>query len=76
MATLEKIEARMKKLQLQAQALIAKRTEGVIRQVHKLLIDHGLTIADLVTSSTPRNRLAVKKSSVARNSGKTPKPAK
>jgi DNA-binding protein H-NS len=47
MATLEQIQAKMKKLQAQADVLIAKQSSGVIEKIRELMAKHGLTIADI-----------------------------
>lgn len=47
MATLEQIQARMKKLQAQAEALLAKRAQAAVDQIRELMIKHGLTTADI-----------------------------
>jgi DNA-binding protein H-NS len=62
MATIEQLQARVEKLQLQTNVMIAKRKDAVIRQIHKLLTEHGLTADDLGASAKPRSRIAAKKS--------------
>jgi DNA-binding protein H-NS len=47
MATLENIQARIKKLQTQAEALVAKRAQGALDQIRELMIKHGLTTEDI-----------------------------
>jgi DNA-binding protein H-NS len=47
MATLEQIHSRMKKLQAQAEALLAKRAQAAVDQIRELMIKHGLTTADI-----------------------------
>ena len=48
MATsLEAIQAKMKKLQAQAAALIAKESATVLTTIHELMEKHGLTTADI-----------------------------
>lgn len=47
MATLEQIQARMKKLQAQAEALLAERAQAAVNQIRELMIKHGLTTADI-----------------------------
>lgn len=47
MATLEQIQARMKKLQAQAEALLAKRAQAAVDQIRELMLKHGLTTADI-----------------------------
>jgi len=45
--TLEAIQAKMKKLQAQADALIAKESTTVLKTIHELMEKHGLTTADI-----------------------------
>jgi DNA-binding protein H-NS len=47
MATLEQIQARVKKLQAQAEAIIAKRAQGALNQIRDLMLRHGLTTEDI-----------------------------
>jgi DNA-binding protein H-NS len=47
MATLEQIEARVKKLQEQADALIAKKAQAAVDQIRELMLKHGLTTEDI-----------------------------
>jgi DNA-binding protein H-NS len=47
MATLESIQAKIAKLQSQAEAITKKQSAGVIAQIHSLMSKHGLTVADL-----------------------------
>jgi DNA-binding protein H-NS len=45
--TLQTIEAKMKKLQAQADALTTKETVKVLKTIHELMEKHGLTAADI-----------------------------
>lgn len=57
MPTLEQIQAKLKKLQGQAEALIAKRAQSVLNDIRKLMETHGLTTADIdAHSSTAKKR--------------------
>lgn len=47
MATLEQIQARLKKLQAQADAIVAKQSSSVLETIRDLMAKHGLTIADI-----------------------------
>ncbi|SAL53258.1 histone family protein nucleoid-structuring protein H-NS [Caballeronia peredens] len=47
MTTLENIQARVKKLQAQAEALLAKNAQSAVDQIRKLMLKHGLTTADI-----------------------------
>ncbi|WP_311665032.1 MULTISPECIES: H-NS family nucleoid-associated regulatory protein [unclassified Paraburkholderia] len=46
-ATLESLQAKIKKLEQQAQALVAKKASGVIEKIRDLMEKHGLTTADI-----------------------------
>jgi DNA-binding protein H-NS len=45
--TLEQIQATMKKLQAQADALIAKKAKAAVDQIRRLMLAHGLTTEDI-----------------------------
>ncbi|GJH26974.1 H-NS family nucleoid-associated regulatory protein [Caballeronia novacaledonica] len=47
MATLEAIQARIKKLEAQAQALKAKSVSGVLKQIHDLMDRHEISMEDV-----------------------------
>ncbi|MGF6596326.1 DNA-binding protein H-NS [Paraburkholderia sp. GAS448] len=47
MATLEQIRAKMKQLQVQADALISKKAHAAINQIRALMLKHGLTTDDI-----------------------------
>ncbi|KDR40821.1 H-NS family nucleoid-associated regulatory protein [Caballeronia glathei] len=47
MATLEQIQDRMKRLQAQAESLMAKKAKTVLGDIRKLMDEHGLTTADI-----------------------------
>ncbi|WP_144157535.1 H-NS family nucleoid-associated regulatory protein [Paraburkholderia sp. BCC1885] len=47
MATLEQIQARLKKLQAQAEAIVAKQSSVVLETIRSLMENHGLTTADI-----------------------------
>jgi DNA-binding protein H-NS len=47
MPTLEKIQANIKKLQVQADALIAKKAQAAVDQIRKIMLTHGLTTVDI-----------------------------
>lgn len=47
MATLKQIQEKMKRLQLQADALIAKKTQAAVGKIRALMLEHGLTTADI-----------------------------
>ncbi|WP_031364490.1 H-NS histone family protein, partial [Caballeronia sordidicola] len=56
MPTLEQIKDKMKKLQEQAEKLIAKRAQSVLTDIRKLMEEHGLTTADIAAHSTGKKR--------------------
>ncbi|MGX7006045.1 H-NS histone family protein [Caballeronia sp. KNU42] len=65
MPTLEQIKEKMKKLQEQAEKLIAKRAQSVLADIRKLMDQHGLTTADIAAHSAEkkqRGRPAVSRS--------------
>src|SRR5258708_24851337 len=82
MPTLEQIQAKLEKLQVQAEALIAKRAQSVLNDIRKLMDEHGLTTADIDAHSStkkPRGRPAgtttqakTKTKTQAKCKGKTP----
>jgi DNA-binding protein H-NS len=47
MPTLEQIQAKLKKLQTQADALIARKAQVAVDQIRELMIKHGLTTEDI-----------------------------
>lgn len=47
MPTLEQIQAKLKKLQAQADVLIARKAQLAVDQIRELMIKHGLTTADI-----------------------------
>ncbi|AUT66505.1 H-NS family nucleoid-associated regulatory protein [Paraburkholderia terrae] len=47
MATLEKVQAQITKLQAQAEALAAKQSSGVVAKICDIMEKHGLTTADI-----------------------------
>ncbi|MCX4164201.1 MULTISPECIES: H-NS histone family protein [Paraburkholderia] len=54
MATLEQIQARMKKLQAQAEKILAKRAQAAVDQIRTLMIKHGLTTEDIEARAKAR----------------------
>jgi len=58
MATLEQIQTRLKKLQAQADAIIAKRAQGALDQIRELMIKHGLTTRDIEARAKARRERA------------------
>ncbi|MDR5855717.1 H-NS family nucleoid-associated regulatory protein [Caballeronia sp. LZ062] len=74
MATLDTIEARIEKLQAQADALKKKRAVGVVAQIHSLMSEYGLSLEDL--GSTSDGRKVGGKAATKNSSGKSPSVAK
>ena len=58
MATLEQIQARMKKLQAQAETLIAKRAQAAVDQIRGIMLKHGLTTEDIEARAKARRERA------------------
>jgi DNA-binding protein H-NS len=56
--TLEAMQAKIKKLQAQADALIAKQSSGVIEKIRELMAKHGLTTADVDSHTSGKRRAA------------------
>jgi DNA-binding protein H-NS len=54
MATLEQIQARMKKLQAQAETLLAKQAQAAVDQIRSIMLKHGLTTADIEARAKAR----------------------
>ncbi|WOD14189.1 H-NS family nucleoid-associated regulatory protein [Paraburkholderia kirstenboschensis] len=47
MTTLESLQAKIQRLQAQADALLAKKSSAVIEKIRGLMAEHGLTAADI-----------------------------
>ncbi|MFM0324836.1 H-NS family nucleoid-associated regulatory protein [Caballeronia glebae] len=47
MTTLEQIQARVKNLQAQAEAIVVKSAQAAVDQIRELMLKHGLTTADI-----------------------------
>jgi DNA-binding protein H-NS len=56
MATLEQIQARMKKLQAQAEALLARKAQAAVDQIRDIMLKHGLTTADIEGKAKARGQ--------------------
>ncbi|NYH26053.1 H-NS family nucleoid-associated regulatory protein [Paraburkholderia bryophila] len=52
MATLEQIQAKLKRLQAQADALLAKKAQAAVDQIRALMLKHGLTTTDIESNAT------------------------
>ncbi|MFT4503175.1 H-NS family nucleoid-associated regulatory protein [Caballeronia sp. 15711] len=82
MPTLEQIQAKMLKLQTQADALIAKGAQAALDQIQQIMLEHGLTTGDIEakakakSDSKSTNGVAPKVRSKAAGSAKGPKSSK
>ncbi|MFM0470478.1 H-NS family nucleoid-associated regulatory protein [Paraburkholderia strydomiana] len=56
MATLESLQAKIQKLQAQAEALAAKKSSAVIEKIKHLMAEHGLTTADIDAHAGAKKR--------------------
>ena len=56
MATLENVQAKIARLQAQAEALAAKQSSGVIAKIRDLMEKHGLTVADIEAHTGGKKR--------------------
>ncbi|HZZ04322.1 H-NS histone family protein, partial [Paraburkholderia sp.] len=54
MPTLEQIQAKLKKLQAQADVLIARKAQVAVNQIRDLMLKHGLTTADIEAKARAR----------------------
>lgn len=54
MPTLEQIQAKLKKLQAQADVLIARKAQAAVDQIRELMLKHGLTTADIEAKAKAR----------------------
>ncbi|MFM0078752.1 H-NS family nucleoid-associated regulatory protein [Paraburkholderia sediminicola] len=69
MATLEQIQAKMKQLQAQADALISKKAQAAVDQIRTLMLKHGLTTEDIEAKAKAKRQAKALKGSAS--SGKT-----
>jgi len=82
MPSLEQIQAKMKKLQVQADVLIAKKVQVAVDQIRKIMLTHGLTTEDIEAKAKAKreakagNGSALKVKSTAAGSLKSGTPAK
>jgi DNA-binding protein H-NS len=70
--TLEAIQAKMKKLQVQADALIAKKAQAALDQIRALMLKHGLTTEDIEAKAKAKREVKAANGSA---SNVTPKAA-
>jgi DNA-binding protein H-NS len=77
MATLEQIQARVKKLQIQAEALIAKSAQGALDQIRGLMLKHGLTTEDIeARAKEKRERARAERNGLSNGKAKVTSAAK
>lgn len=57
MATLESLQAKIKKLEQQAESLVTKQASSVIEKIRSLMAEHGLTTADIKAHERSKGRL-------------------
>ncbi|BDC45993.1 H-NS family nucleoid-associated regulatory protein [Paraburkholderia terrae] len=56
MATLKNVQAKIARLQAQAEALAAKQSAGVIAKIRDIMEKHGLTVADIAAHTGGKKR--------------------
>ncbi|MGN8112399.1 H-NS family nucleoid-associated regulatory protein [Paraburkholderia sp. 22098] len=56
MTTLESLQAKIQRLQAQADALLAKKSNAVIEKIKSLMAEHGITTADIDSHSGGKKR--------------------
>ena len=56
MSTLENLQAKIAKLQAQAEAIVKDQSSTVIAKIHALMQEHGLTLSDIETSGGIKKR--------------------
>ncbi|SMG51164.1 H-NS histone family protein [Paraburkholderia susongensis] len=80
MPTLEQIQAKLKKLQAQADVLIARKAQAAVDQIRELMLKHGLTTADIESQAkarrTARSLNGAAKAAGATKAARTATPAK
>jgi DNA-binding protein H-NS len=59
MPTLEQIQANIQKLQVQADALIAKKAQAAVDQIRALMLKHGLTTEDIEAKAKAKREAKV-----------------
>jgi DNA-binding protein H-NS len=60
MPSLEQIQANIQKLQVQADALIARKAQAAVDQVRKIMLAHGLTTEDIEAKAKAKAKRAAK----------------
>src|SRR6267154_4820417 len=72
MPTLEQIQTKMKKLQVQADALIARKAQAAVDQIRQIMLKHGLTTEDIEAKAKAKREVKAANGSA---SNVTPKAA-
>jgi DNA-binding protein H-NS len=72
MPTLEVIQEKMKKLQAQADVLIAKKAQSAVDQIRKLMLEYGLTTQHIEEKAKARRETKAASSAVASTKLKAP----
>ncbi|KXU82718.1 nucleoid-structuring protein H-NS [Paraburkholderia monticola] len=70
MPSLEQIQAKLKKLQAQADALIARKAQAAVDQIRELMLKHGLTTADIEAQAKARRAARGLNGNVGRGRGR------
>jgi DNA-binding protein H-NS len=70
MPSLEQIQAKLKKLQAQADALIARKAQSAVDQIRELMLKHGLTTADIEAQAKARRAARGLNGNVGRGRGR------
>jgi DNA-binding protein H-NS len=72
MPSLEQIQANIQKLQVQADALIAKKAQAAVDQVRKIMLAHGLTTEDIEAKAKAKRQAKVVYGSASNVTPKAP----
>jgi DNA-binding protein H-NS len=72
MPTLEQIQAKMKKLQVQADGLIAKKAQAAVDQIRKIMLAHGLTTEDIEAKAKAKREAKAANGTASKVNGKVP----
>lgn len=76
MPTLEQIQEKMKKLQVQADTLIAKKAQAAVDQIRKIMLVHGLTTDDIEAKAKAKREAKAAKGSTPNVKAKAAKSLK
>src|SRR5258705_4815905 len=71
MPTLEQIQANIKKLQVQADALIAKKAQAAVDQIRQIMLKHGLTTEDIEAKAKAKREAKAANGSAPKVKAKT-----